>query len=441
MYEPRLLFDNRFADATPVASSTAAGNFNVLNLADSRTNSWWKPTALPATVTVDCGVAKLADALGIAGHDLGSKGATVEVRGSTDNFVASDVLLASLSPTTDTPLFSRFTSAGYRYRRLKFLGCENRHTNSEETTYSALETAGDTFVRNTGIGMSGGLTADKFVIGTTNGFHRIRPTPLSSQVAGSTYTRTWYIRPSGIDRISLYEWAATSAIQCGSIYLNGAGSFSANPYTSGATPPTILGWGISLLSNGIYKVWFSWQCAVTGNYQPMLYGLNAAQSQTFTGDGIAGIEICGIQFEESPNPSTYIPTAATAVTNAPSIAIAMLGSALTFPSSVENGFDPVGLKTISTSSVSRKGNPLGSVIDYQMWNETLSFDYIDESWFRNNWLPNWQKMRGQPMIWAWDNDAHPDDNYLVLMDDGFSAKHKDGWRIKLGFALSGVSNL
>jgi len=50
---PKFFYDNRFDDATPVASSTAAGDFNVLNLRDWRPFTFWKPSAMPATVTGD----------------------------------------------------------------------------------------------------------------------------------------------------------------------------------------------------------------------------------------------------------------------------------------------------------------------------------------------------------------------------------------------------
>lgn len=119
---PKILYESRFNDATPAASTTAAG-FNVANLTDYRSYTWWKPTAIPATVTVDCGSAQSADYCAIWGHDLASTGCSVQVRGSTDNFSASDVLVAeSDTPavTSDKPLLITFTSASYRYWRLTF---------------------------------------------------------------------------------------------------------------------------------------------------------------------------------------------------------------------------------------------------------------------------------------------------------------------------------
>ncbi|OYZ65150.1 MAG: hypothetical protein B7Y04_00555 [Gallionellales bacterium 24-53-125] len=117
---PFIGYDNRFADAVPVASSTASGA--AANLADFRPYTFHKPAAIPYTVTVDCGVAKSADKLCVYNHNLFSNGCTVEVRGSTDNFATSDVLLHSYTPTSDKPFIRDFTSASYRYWRSRITG-------------------------------------------------------------------------------------------------------------------------------------------------------------------------------------------------------------------------------------------------------------------------------------------------------------------------------
>jgi len=122
MPNPRFFYDSRLADNTPIASSTAAGNFAAANVADWRAYTMWKASVLPATLTVDSGVSKAADYALIHGHDLKSVGASVEVRGSTDNFGASDVLVASGTPATDDPYLLLFGSTSFRYWRLRFTG-------------------------------------------------------------------------------------------------------------------------------------------------------------------------------------------------------------------------------------------------------------------------------------------------------------------------------
>lgn len=113
MAKPKFLYDNRFADATPVASSTAAGEFAVANLTDWRSYTWWKPASIPATVTVDSGSAKARDYMLVYGE-----AGTYEARGSTDNFSASNVLLGTLVLAKTGLGLLTFGSASHRYTRL-----------------------------------------------------------------------------------------------------------------------------------------------------------------------------------------------------------------------------------------------------------------------------------------------------------------------------------
>jgi hypothetical protein len=121
MAKPKFFYDNRLADATVAASTTAAG-YAALNVVDWRPYTWWKPTALPATLTVDCGSAKAADYALCYGHDLFTQGCTFEVRGSTDNFGASNVLVATVTPADNNPFILTFGSVSYRYWRVRITG-------------------------------------------------------------------------------------------------------------------------------------------------------------------------------------------------------------------------------------------------------------------------------------------------------------------------------
>lgn len=118
---PKIFHDNRLDDAAPVASTTAAG-FDAANLLDWRPNTQWQPTAMPADVRVDCGAPAAADYCTIWEHDLFTQGATLEVRGSTDNFAASNDLVATKTPTTDDPFLLEWASTSYRYWRIYITG-------------------------------------------------------------------------------------------------------------------------------------------------------------------------------------------------------------------------------------------------------------------------------------------------------------------------------
>lgn len=118
---PKFLHESRLDDGTPSASTTATG-YSVLNLRDWRPYTWWKPTALPATVTVDCATVKSADYWAVYGHDLYTHGCTIELRGSTDNFSASNILLDTITPASNAAFVRHISSSSYRYWRIRVTG-------------------------------------------------------------------------------------------------------------------------------------------------------------------------------------------------------------------------------------------------------------------------------------------------------------------------------
>lgn len=124
---PKCLYENRLDDGTPAASTTATG-YDVLNLRDWRPFTSWQPTALPATVTVDCGSAKAADYWCVYSHDLFTAGCTIELRGSTDNFAASNVLVDTVTPSSDASFARHFVSVSYRYWRFRITGAATMPT-------------------------------------------------------------------------------------------------------------------------------------------------------------------------------------------------------------------------------------------------------------------------------------------------------------------------
>lgn len=245
----KLLFDNRFADAAPVASSTAAGNFAAANVADMRPYTWWKGSAMPAWFTVDCGVAKAADYALIWGHDLFTQGATLEVRASTDNFAISNVLLGTVTPLSNDPFLLEFATVNYRY----------------------------------------------------------------------------------------------------------------------------------------------WRFNLTG------------------------------------------------VTN-PSIAIALIGSAFVMPKYLGSGFDPLARTVSQQANNNGNGHALGKIIDFEQYNQTLTFMNVTWSWLRATWQPAWRSnLRGSPFIFAWDSATYPAELYLVTAGDNYATPHQTGGLAGLSFDVSGVA--
>lgn len=245
---PKILYDNRFDDGTPVASTTASGDYDVLNLRDWRPYTWWQPTALPATVTVDCGSAKAADYFLVYGHDLFTQGATIELRGSNDNFAADDNLVATKTPTDDNPFMMEFASVSYRY----------------------------------------------------------------------------------------------------------------------------------------------WRIRITGATMP-------------------------------------------------SLAIAVPGAVMEIPSYLTPGFDPIGAKVKSSTNTSKQGHPLGKVVDFSEWKQTLNFEVVTWAWLRATWEPAWEAhLRSEPFVFVWESTSYSDELRMVVSDNQYSAPHQPGQYANLSFTVMGV---
>ncbi|WP_283177889.1 hypothetical protein [Gemmobacter sp. 24YEA27] len=78
------------------------------NALGPQTNDAWKPSAMPATLSVILPVAVDCDCAAIIAHTLGSSGATVHVEGSLTG--ASWVTVSTVTPTDDRDLIMLFAS-------------------------------------------------------------------------------------------------------------------------------------------------------------------------------------------------------------------------------------------------------------------------------------------------------------------------------------------
>lgn len=117
---PLILADNRFLDATPTATGTAAG-YDVLNIRDGRPYTFWLAAAAGTNyLTVNCGTAAAADTLGIISHNLGTAAASVSVESSVDGVTWGE-RLAPFVPTDDRALLKLFTTSTKERWRLKIV--------------------------------------------------------------------------------------------------------------------------------------------------------------------------------------------------------------------------------------------------------------------------------------------------------------------------------
>lgn len=117
MTTPIILHNNILLGSTLTATDTASG-FSVLNIRDYRTYTFWQAASAGTKhITVDCGLARPADALGIISHNLATANATVSVASSTDN-IAWTTRLTGFIPSSDRAILRTFLSASARFWRL-----------------------------------------------------------------------------------------------------------------------------------------------------------------------------------------------------------------------------------------------------------------------------------------------------------------------------------
>src|SRR4051812_35990008 len=97
----RFFYDN-LIDATGVSfvgSSEASSSLGASNVAHEFKTKVWRTGTSTAneSITFDLGSAQAATSVIIFAHTLTSGDSTIQLRGSTDNFSASDVLVATLT--------------------------------------------------------------------------------------------------------------------------------------------------------------------------------------------------------------------------------------------------------------------------------------------------------------------------------------------------------
>jgi hypothetical protein len=107
--------------AGTVAASTSADGFAAANAATARTDSFWRPTALPADWTLTFGAASVVSYVGIAAHTIGTSGATVRLQRWTGSAYV-DIPGTSHTPTDDSPILWLLTAAEQTRMRVAITG-------------------------------------------------------------------------------------------------------------------------------------------------------------------------------------------------------------------------------------------------------------------------------------------------------------------------------
>lgn len=111
----RIGHDN-FVPSSTVTATTEATGFPADAVKRQTTWERWKPTAMPATLNIDAGVAKSANYIGIAAHTLGSSAVTVVVEYSLDN--AAWTTIDTIEPADNSAIMVLFDEVQARYWRV-----------------------------------------------------------------------------------------------------------------------------------------------------------------------------------------------------------------------------------------------------------------------------------------------------------------------------------
>lgn len=85
------------------------------------THEFWQGNAMPAIITIDLGQARPVDYVGIAGHTIGTEGATTKVEYSSDG-VNFTQFSNSLTPSGDVPIMFLDSAVSRRYWRITLSG-------------------------------------------------------------------------------------------------------------------------------------------------------------------------------------------------------------------------------------------------------------------------------------------------------------------------------
>lgn len=122
---PRILYQNHLdglaASAITVSGETTNGPRDAILTPD--TAEYWQPPTLPAWILVDLGIARSIDAVGLAGHDFGSRQTSITVEVGGDPTFASSALFGyQLIPGDDGAILMMDSIRTGRYLRISLAG-------------------------------------------------------------------------------------------------------------------------------------------------------------------------------------------------------------------------------------------------------------------------------------------------------------------------------
>jgi hypothetical protein len=208
-------------------------------------------------------------------------------------------------PTTDRLNYPRITYQNGRGALLSEPQRTNLNTYSQFISSSTYSYTGLTIVYGSTTSPDGTQNASKLVEDTSTNQRYINKTsPFGSY---GTYVCSFYAKPSGREWIYFEVGAVYAYANIANGTLGSAGSFNA-------------GWafnnyGIEPWKDGWYRVWITGTWSSGGAYfAPKIHPATSNGNFIYTGDGVSGIYVYGIQVEPGSYPTSYIPTTSATVT-------------------------------------------------------------------------------------------------------------------------------
>jgi hypothetical protein len=406
---PKILYDNRFKDAAPVASSTAVGNFNVLNMTDFRPYTWWKPTALPATVRLtmpnNAGNPGFEDATIAPWNVVGDK-----ETGTIDAAIFFEGIQSGKIEVTAAGGVEQLHNYAFRAFPL--------WKNNGRVTLTAR-------IRGT-VGREIGLRAVRGVDNPPENLYNDANQDVASYAIADGSWQVFNVTLPAWDNSSgrnttEFDIRAGLNNQSVPVQIGDVCNVDAVYFHAGAADYALIhGHNLGSLGDTV---------EIRGSRDNFSTDVLVASSTPSFNDKPILLQFVNVFY-----PYWEIKLIGPAL---PSLAIAPIGQALQFPRRLARGFDPLGRKPESQTNISIKGHPLGTVIDFEEWSEKISFKNIDWSWVRDNWIPAWEAhLRGNPFMFAWDPVDHANEIYLVSRRGGYSAPH-DVAKCDLSFEIAG----
>jgi hypothetical protein len=118
----RFLHNNSAFAITPTLAVGASDTgFSLDSITDEERQVYWRGTAAIQEIVIDLGTPVNINGVAVLRHNLGDvdAGASHQIWASTDNFVVSNDLIATLSISTNDDWYADFTGSTYRYWKLK----------------------------------------------------------------------------------------------------------------------------------------------------------------------------------------------------------------------------------------------------------------------------------------------------------------------------------